>query len=100
MHVLDMVLLNSYTFFKVKSDGNIAVPKFSKAVCEQLADEHSKIYRQTTKSHTDSMLNRLVARHFPEYLLFASDKIGHQQRQCNVCFSATKRLPQGKDVTT
>lgn len=92
-HFIDIILLNSYSLYKIKTGKNVPLAKFQLSVVHQLLERYHTPKMKPKGGRPSTSVDtplRLTQRHFPG-LVPATIKKQNPTRQCYVCNNTTDK---------
>lgn len=106
-HLVDVCTLNSYLYYKAKTQKTVPLRTFVETLALQLLEKYGTVARYfpgraaTVASQPDRLLGRdYVARHHLTYIPLVSQAQrktrSHGQKQCTVCSKTTRRARKTK----
>ena len=104
LHLIDIVVLNAYNLWLVKTGDRVSLRIFQKRVITQMlakyGSQQATVARRTLGGQPDRLLGKeYISRHYLEYLPQGQSGRKIQQR-CHVCAFSVKRPVKRKDVQT
>lgn len=104
LHLLNILLLNSYNLFLIRTGKKTPFRKFSYHVIFQLLQKHGKICHSPRPRMSQDHLDRIeahtyISKHFLQYLHPLGGR-KTSQKQCFVCMPTSRREKKCKIITT